>query len=190
MWIPLAVGLTGVFGFAYLVGQQGYRQSMNDPQIQMAEDAAGSLSRDNTPANVVPRGVASINIANDLAPWITVYDASGTPLESDAVLDGAPPRMPAGLLDTSTWSAQKTWQSPFGLETRVTWQPRPNIRQAVVLVQFAPPYGKEGFVAVGRSMSAIEERIINLTELAAVAWGATIIATFAAIFILVFLGLL
>ena len=186
-WLPLVVAITGVFGFSYVAVQQNYRQSMNDPQIQMAEDAAISLARDYTPANVVPRGVVPIDIKESLAPWITVYDASGTPLESNAVLDNAPPHLPTGLFDTTTWRPLKNFVAPTGAETRVSWQPRPDVRQAVILVQFLTPHGV-GYVAVGRSMRTTEERIINLTELAAVAWSTTILATFLTIFLLLALG--
>jgi hypothetical protein len=81
----------------------------------------------------------------------------------------------------------KNFVAPTGAETRVTWQPRPDVRQAVVLVQFQAPHGV-GYVAVGRSMHTVEDRITDLTHLAAVAWSTTILASFAAIFILLALG--
>ena len=39
-WLPLAVASTGMCLLVYATVQQNYRQSLNDPQIQMAEDAA------------------------------------------------------------------------------------------------------------------------------------------------------
>jgi len=154
----------------------------------MAEDAAVSLAHDYTPANIVPHEkAASIDLGASLAVWTAVYDASGKPLESSAYLDNAPPQLPLGLFDTSTWVAHKMWQAPSGPETRVTWQPRDDVRQAVVLVQFQTPDGA-GYVAVGRSMHAVEDRIIDLTHLAAVAWSVTALSTFIAIFLLLALG--
>lgn len=185
--VPLAVAITGVFVFAYVAVQQNYRQSMDDPQIQMAEDIALTLSRDDTPASVVPRGVPPVDIAQSLAPWIAVYDSSGMPLESNAVLDNAPPRLPAGLFDTTTWRAHKTFAAPSGNETRVTWQPRPGVRQAVVLVQYQATRGVR-YVAVGRSIRIGEERIITLTYLVAIAWSATIFASLGVASLLLFLG--
>lgn len=179
LWLPLVVVLTGVSAFIYIAVQQNYRQSVNDPQIQIAEDAALSLSKGGTPADLVPHGAPLVDIRTSLATWTTVYDSSGIPLESSAILDGAPPLMPEGLLDTNTWTAGKTWDTPRGRETRVTWQPRPDVRQAVVLIQF-----DKGYVAVGRSMRTTEERIINLTWEATVAWSMTALASFAAVFIL------
>jgi hypothetical protein len=188
LWLPLVVATTGIFSFAYLATQQNYRQSLNDPQIQMAEDAAVSLAANYIPANVVVRGVSLVDMTTSLASWTVVYDASGVPLESSGVLDGASPRLPAELFDTSTWNSGKTFSAPTGSETRVTWQPRDGVRQAVVLVSFHTPQGV-GYVAVGRSMRVVEDRIINLTHLAVVAWGVTILASFAVIFALVALGI-
>ena len=39
-WLPLGVAVTLVCALIYATVQQNYRQSANDPQIQMAEDAA------------------------------------------------------------------------------------------------------------------------------------------------------
>ena len=187
LWLPLVVALTGVFGFIYIAVQQNYRQSVNDPQIQMAEDDALRLAQGEQPASLVPRGISPIDLRTSLATWIAVYNSSGMPLESSAVLDGAPPRLPSGLFDTNTWVPHKIWQAPSGVETRVTWQPRPDIRQAVVLVQFKTPISV-GYVAVGRSMHLIEKRISDLTYHAAVAWSATALASLFVISAILMLG--
>jgi hypothetical protein len=39
-WLPIAVVTAAFCGLAYLTVQQSLRQGANDPQIQMAEDAA------------------------------------------------------------------------------------------------------------------------------------------------------
>ena len=196
LWLPFLVVITGLFLFASWAVQQNYRQSLNDPQIQMAEDAAASLAADYTPANVVPRtnpqsaGAPTVEMSTSLAPWIAVYDASGTPLESSATLDGAPPRLPQGVFDTSLWNRVIIGHHFNGTpanENRFSWQPRPDVRQAVVLVQFQTPHGV-GYVAVGRNMREVESREATLQAGAAVLWGATSLATFAIIFILLALG--
>jgi hypothetical protein len=43
VWFVLAVVTTVLSGLIYLAVQQSYRQSANDPQIQMAEDGAAAL---------------------------------------------------------------------------------------------------------------------------------------------------
>jgi hypothetical protein len=155
-WLPLAVAVTGVSGLVYLAVQQDLRQGANDPQIQMAEDAAVSLAKGDMPSAVVPRGT-SIDIAQSLSPWIAVYDPSGKPLESSGVLDGALPQPPITLFDAGRE------------ETRITWQPRAGVRQALILVQ-----AKNGdFIASGRSLKAVEEREDSLTLEVFLAWAVT-----------------
>lgn len=193
LWLPLLVVMTGAMGFAYVAVQQSFRQEGNDPQIALAEHIATALAGGEVPAAFVSRGVPPVDIATSLDTWVTIYDSSGQPLESDAVLEGVPPSMPAGLLDPSTWAAHKTWQAPSGPETRVSWQPRPTVRQAVVLVRYDMPTvdgvpQQEGYVAVGRSMRLTEERILNLTRQAALAWSVTALGTLFTLLCLVALG--
>lgn len=185
LWLPLAVAVTGVFGFAYLATQQNYRQSANDPQIQMAEDAASALQAGAAPEEIVPHGPSLIDATHSLAPWMDVYDASGNLLETNGVLDvdEAHSSLPKSLFDTKTWSPRKTWTAPSGPETHVTWEPRSDVRQAVVLVQYTGPDGV-GYVAVGRSLRVVEDRIVNLTELAALVWSITLGVVFVVIWFL------
>jgi hypothetical protein len=197
LWLPLVAVITGVFLFAYWAVQQNYRQLGNDPQVQMAEDAAASLARDYTPAAVVPRtnpqsaGAPTIEMSTSLAPWIAVYDSSGLPLESSATLDNAPPRLPQGVFDQSTWKrVYAEWGIALSVpanETRFSWQPRPDVRQAVVLVSFPAPHGT-GYVAAGRNMREVESREATLTQGAALLWGGTSLGTFILIFLLLSLG--
>src|SRR5580704_15937593 len=96
-WLPLAVAITLLCALMYAAVQQNYRQSLNDPQIQMAEDAAAAIGNGASIASVIPQ--TEINIAQSLAPWIAVYDARGNPIASNATLDGALPRLPQGVFD-------------------------------------------------------------------------------------------
>ncbi len=190
-WIPLAVASSGIFVFAYWAVQQEYRLSLNDPQVQMAEDGAAALNGGAAPASLVTRGVPPVDIAASLAPWIAVYDASGTPLESSAELDGAPPRLPAGVFDTKTWRPSAALGVPVATpagETFFTWQPRDGVRQAVVLAAVGnglPAHAGE-FVAAGRNMREVEARVQTLTSGAALAWGITELATFLVVLVLSF----
>lgn len=192
-WIPLAVAITGVFGFAYLAVQQNYRQSLNDPQIQMAEDAAVKLSQGGGLDQIIQKDVVPFDITTSLAPWMAVYDSQGNSFATTALLAGEAPVLPKGLFDQSSWGPLKRFTAPSGAETRVTWEPRPGVRQAVVLVAFTAPIERgmpihTGYVAVGRSMSVVEDRIVNLTQLAALAWSVTLAATFAVLWFLATLG--
>ena len=78
----------------------------------------------------------------------------------------------------------RTWKksyAAFGIgttglpynETRFSWQPRPGVRQAVVLVRA----GNGQYVASGRSMREVEDRIRIFTIGTALLWGITELGT-------------
>ncbi len=83
----------------------------NDPQIQMAEDAASALNAGASVESVLPP--AKVEIAGSLAPFLMVFDNSGKVLGSSATLHGAMPDYPMGVLDSPRQMGQD----------RVTWQP-------------------------------------------------------------------
>ncbi|HET7225568.1 MAG TPA: hypothetical protein VFK69_07600, partial [Candidatus Eisenbacteria bacterium] len=86
-----------------------------------------------------------VNLAASLAPWVTVVDGRDRPLASNAVLDGAIPALPPGVLAAAR--ARR--------EHRVTWQPRPGVRSATV--SMAVP-GRDWVVTAGRSLREVEVR--------------------------------
>ncbi len=182
-WVLIAVPITLVLLIAYAIVQQNYRESLNDPQIQMAEDAAASLENGAQLDQVVPTG--KVDIANSLAPWLAVYNAQGVPLLADAQLNGAPPQLPQGVFDTSTWGypiiGHHLNGSPVD-QNRFTWQPNPAVRQAVVLVYMQGPT-VYGYVAAGRNMREIEQRIEHEGEIVFVGWLFTLAATFVTSFL-------
>ena len=93
LFVPLAVVITALSGLAYLIGQQGQRTGANDPQVQLAEDAAARLDAGETPTAVVGTG-PPVDVARSLAPFIVVYDPAGSALATDGQLDGAAPCRP------------------------------------------------------------------------------------------------
>lgn len=187
LWLPLAIALTGVFVFAYWGIQQHYRQDGNDPQVQMAEDGAARLNAGGVPAELVTRGAALIDTATSLAPWLAVYDQSGKPLESSAVLNGAPPKLPEGAFDPSTW---KKRYAEFGIgmdipanETRFSWQPQDDVREAVVLVRADNGY----FVAAGRNLREVENRERTLAFGFFLSWAGSLAALYVALLLSIIL---
>ena len=177
LWLPFAATITGVCLLTYATVQQNYRQSLNDPQIQMAEDAARALGGGDVPASVVPRGVPLIDIATSLSPWIAVYDESHVTLESSAVFWGAPPKPPAGVFEAARGNQGKGTSQPE--QNRITWQPESGVRSAIVVQHYAG--SRPGYVIVGRSMREVEIREQNLATLVGTAWIALLIATFLAL---------
>ena len=136
-WLPLAVLATLLTGLAYVVGQQALRQSANDPQVQMAEDAAVALSAGQSAQAVTPQ--AAVDMARSLAPYLIVYGDDGKMLAASVQLGGqAPPPPPAGVFD---------YVREHGLE-RVTWQPRSDVRVATIVIRYSGT--TNGFVVAGR----------------------------------------
>ena len=164
-WLPLAAALTGVFAFIYLTVQQDMRMGLNDPQIQMAEDAASALASNQPVDSLLPANAPKVDMAKSLAPFLIVYDASGSTVASGAVLNGQAPVPPAGVFDDAR----------LHNEDRVSWQPAPDVRSAAVIV--AVNGGQGGFVLAGRGMREVENRESNLTHLAAIGWLASLVVT-------------
>lgn len=173
-WIPLALAVTIVCALVYVVVQQTYRQGANDPQVQIAKDSAMYLAKGYDPQSMVPTGNL-IDVSKSLAPFIIIYDESGKVISTSVELEGKTPEIPAGVFDV----VRKTGESRF------TWEPKAGVRSAVVVV----PYGgsKQGFVLSGRSLEEVEKRTFRLHIMVALAWLATLGATFIATFVLFFL---
>ena len=171
-WMPLALAVTGICALVYMVVQQNYRQSLNDPQVQMAEDAARALSEGEVPAAVVPRGVM-IDSNQSLAPWIAVYDESGKVLESNGTVDGAPPMPPQGVFDAARIGQGKG--TDISGQNRVSWESSEGTRNAIVIQRVG---GKHpGFVVAGRNMYEVEERESRLSTTVFVSWLVLLAAT-------------
>lgn len=155
-WLPLALVLTACCALVCVTEQQNLRQSANDPQIQMAEDAAVALAAGRPAQAVVPAG--RVEIARSLAPFLIVFNAAGRVEASSAVLQGQLPSLPAGLLDSTRTLG----------EDRVTWQPAAGVRIAAVLVRVDGP--QPGFVLAGRSLREVELRETQVYRFAALTW--------------------
>lgn len=162
-WLPIATAVTALCGLVYLAVQQELRQSANDPQIQLAEDAADALALGGAADGVVPR--SEIDVARSLAPFMIVYDDQGEAVASSGILHGQIPSLPAGVLDYVRENS----------EDRVTWQPEAGVRIAAVIVRFEG--AESGFVLAGRSLREIEKRETQVKLEAGLALAATLAAT-------------
>ena len=159
-FLPAAVVATLGCGLVYAVVQGGLRSGANDPQIQLAGDAARALDAGVSPATVA--GSDSIDIANSLAPFVAIDDANGQTLASGATLEGQPPAPPPGVLVSAHSS---------GLDL-VTWQPREGVRIALVAVPWT-----DGTVLAGRSLRLVEQREDDLLMVTALGWLAMLLAS-------------
>jgi hypothetical protein len=151
-------GLITLFaGLVYVTVQQNFRQGANDPQIQMAEDAASMISAGTQPLAAVP--AARVDIAKSLAPFMVVYDNSGKVLAASGILDSQVPQIPAGVL---------AYTNVHG-EDRLTWQPKNGVRIATVVAKLTG--SQPGFVLAGRNMREVERRESELAEQVLIVWA-------------------
>jgi hypothetical protein len=159
LFLPAAVLATALCGLVYLVAQQGLRLGADQPQVQIAEDAAAALDVGAGPSSVVRS--ATVDIASSLAPFVVVFDAGGQVLATDGTLDGSDPRPPSGVLAAAHAKG----------ENRVTWQPRAGVRIATVSVPWSG-----GTVLAGRSLRETERLEDVVLALVGAVWAATMIA--------------
>ncbi|HEY5487712.1 MAG TPA: hypothetical protein VIK06_08700 [Candidatus Limnocylindrales bacterium] len=163
-FLPVAVLVTALCGLVYLEVQQDLRSGANDPQYQMATDAATRLDGGTAPSSVVD-STPGVDLATSLAPFVIVFDRNHSILATDATLDGGRPAPPDGVLDAAGPSDPNL----------VTWQPRTGVRIATVAVAWSG-----GTVVAGRSLRLVEDRETNAELIAGLAWIASLVALAAA----------
>ena len=158
-WLPSVLVISALCGVIYLTIQQTLRLGGNDPQIQMAEDAAAALEAGASADSILPAG--KVDIAASLAPYLIVFDANGRAVASNALLNGSIPSVPEGVLE---------YAREHG-EDRVTFQPEQGVRSATVVRAAAG--GQKGFVLAGRSLREVEKRVDLLGLQVGVGWLVT-----------------
>jgi hypothetical protein len=157
LWVPLAVAVTGLTAVVYGAVQQDLRQGANDPQIQMAEDAVGRLNAGAAPKEVLPSDQIELSVS--LNSYVMVFDAESRLVVSSAQLNGQAPPFPPSVFNSARSRGQD----------RITWQPAPGVRSAVVVQPW-----RAGFVVVGRSLRLVEERIDQISLLTGFGWLVTL----------------
>jgi hypothetical protein len=141
LFLPVAVLACLAVGPVYAAVQHVQRTDANDPQVQMAEDAASALDAGAAPSSLV--GTRQVDIARSLAPFLAVYDPCGAVFATDGALDGRPPMPPPGVLGSARASGRDV----------ITSQPRPGVRIAIAVL---PWQGRT--VLAGRSLRLVEQR--------------------------------
>lgn len=169
VWIPIAIVTAALCLLVYATVQQNYRQGANDPQIQIAEDLADSLSLGKQIDSQMFTN--KIDISKSLSPYVMVFNRDGKIVIGNAVLDGKTPELPKGVFG---------FAKTFG-ENRFTWQPKEEVRSAVVLKWFD---GKNsGYVLAGRSLREVEIREKRLELMVGGVFLATLFSAFIVILI-------
>ena len=165
-WLPLAAVSTALCLLVYLAVQQSQRSALNDPQVQMAEDAVRALERGDALEMVIPS--AKVEIEHSLAPFILVYDAQGRPIGGSGLLRGQLPSPPSGVFEFVRANG----------EERVSWQPERGVRIASVVRRSSAKAA--GFVLAGRLMREVEKRehyteVVCIGAIVALAVGSLIV---------------
>jgi hypothetical protein len=172
IWLPVAVALTAACGLTCLAVQQNYRNGLDDPQVQLAQDGATRLDAGFAPSAVVSS--PTVDAETNLAPFVIVLGKSDEVLASGVTLGGATPTPPAGVLATARSAGRN----------RVTWQPRSGVRIASVSVA-----AKDGRVVLaGRNMREVEARIDQLTGITGLVWAIALVAVLGVVFALEVVG--
>lgn len=162
-WLLITIIISGLIGLNYAAIQQVLRLGADNPQIQMAEDAAAKLASGQQVRDVVP--VEQVDIASSVASYLIVFDASGQPIASSARLNGQIPTLPAGVFDYVRQNS----------EDRITWSPQPGVRDAIVVTQFKGVHS--GFVVAGRSLREVEKLIDTIGQILLIGWLGMLIVT-------------
>lgn len=161
--LPLFLAITLIYGAIFGVAQQVLRQSAYDPQIQLAEDAGQALANGKDISTVIPTTI--VDISSSLAPFVVAYDESFKPIVASGEMMGKPPQVPVGVLQNAKRKG----------ENRISWQPAPNVRHAIVAVYFHG--ARNGYVLAGRSLRPTEERTMKILADVGIAWAMTLAAT-------------
>jgi hypothetical protein len=147
--------VTVIILLIYVTVQQSYRSGANDPQLQVAKDIHARLQRG---ASIQKYFDDSINIESNAGVFTALYNRKSEPIQSSGFLDGKFPNLPAGVFDFVKTNG----------EERVTWQPRPGIRMATVVLYAGLP--SIAYIVVGRSLQEVEIREHSLIEIVFICW--------------------
>jgi hypothetical protein len=158
-WLAMAAVWSGAVAARLLGEHQLLRLQANDPQVQLAEDAARALAAGADPKSVLPPG-PEVDVARSLAPFVVVYDAAGAPIASSGRLHGAAPRLPGGVLEHARAQGGH----------RLSWQPEVGVRQALVVVPLRAAEAP-GFVVAGRSLREVEARKRQALDFLLLLWA-------------------
>lgn len=166
-WIPLAVIVTMLSGMIFVVVQQSFRLSANDPQVQLIQDLTNELNNGQDIEQLDDS--VKVQVDKSLSPFVIVYDNTGKELKSSVTLDSVSPTLPNGVLD----NVKSKGYSQF------TWAPKKGVRIATIGMKY-----KDGVIIVGKSLNEVDKRIDRIGKIVLIGWAATLIVLFVVITIL------
>jgi hypothetical protein len=153
-WLPLAGLVIGTCLLAHLSIQQVLRSGADDPQIQMAEDAAQALASGTAPESLLP---PPVDFGVSLAPFLAFLDDRGAVTASSGSLHGRHAVPPSGVLEFVRHNGRE----------RISWQPEGGVRIAAMVLRTTAP--SPGFVVAGRNLREVEQRELSSLRLCSLA---------------------
>jgi hypothetical protein len=160
-WLPLGAAVTLIFFAMYVAVQQVFRMMADEPQAQMAHDAALRLAAGSDAQAEV--GTQPVEISSMLGAYLIVFNAQNQVIASGAQLHGQAPAVPPGVLDAARQKG----------ENRVTWQPEPGVRSATV----EAAVGDGRVVLAGRSLKESEAHTGQMGVMLLAGWLVTMVVT-------------
>jgi hypothetical protein len=203
MYVRLVSFIAGtiIMLVAYVAIQQSYRQTADDPQIRLAEDAAAALSGGD-PINALLANDPKTDMSRSLSPFMMIFDDTGRLVNSTAYFNnvsspaGVPPTPPSGVFDFMRTNDGTTGQGISGAingfrssfasnrrpagEDRFTWQTASGLRFATVVTRWNAT-SSSGFVLAARSLREVEIREGQLGEIFLMGWLAFVVGTIGAV---------
>ncbi len=154
----LAVGFVTLISImVYGTAQQMLRMSANYVPLQLSSDAVNKLN-----SGVSPRALmlpASTELSKSLYPFVIILDQNKKVIVTSATLDGEVPAIPQRTFD---------WVVRNG-QDKVTWQPYPGIREALVVDKYSNG-SISGYVVTGGTLKLTEDTIDKLGRNILIGW--------------------
>jgi hypothetical protein len=152
-----AILVTLFSSMVYGVAQQTLRMSANYIPFQLATDVVNKLENGFSPNSVALP--IKIEISNSLYPFVMILDQNKKVLVTSATLSGNVPEIPQGTFD---------WVTAHG-QDKVTWQPFPGVREALVIDKYRNgPIS--GYVVAGGTLKLTEDTIDKLGKDILIGW--------------------
>ncbi|MDE1875057.1 MAG: hypothetical protein KGI79_01945 [Patescibacteria group bacterium] len=169
--IPFTI-VSAIFLTIYAAVQQDIRQTVNGPEVAIAEDAAVALAKGIKPSDIL--STKPVDLGTSLSPFVNVYDDQGIPREGSGYLNGNLLVIPPGVFTNVAETG----------ENKLTLQPQNGIRIAAVVAEFGGAHGvagttgsaPSGFVVAGTSLREPELVVDHVGGIIFVAWAASMAA--------------
>lgn len=162
-WLPLAVAVTLLCGTAFGVAQQTLRFGADELPSRIAEDSAYMLERGVGAASIV--GVRQMDLDRTLSPFVIILNGTGGIVASSATFSGS------ALAPTP----EILLQAQENGEHRVTWEPKEDLRFALVIRHLSITY--PNYVVIGQSLKPTEAHVAQVKTMVFGAWLGTMLVT-------------